>query len=80
MNLGGKNPCSEPKCSISEENCDYREMTVNGTFHLPPSCHQEKSSVFSEQVAVELHFVYVNHCFEMMEVISPTSRAYDWKD
>ena len=55
-------------------------MTVNSTFDLPPSCHQQKSDVFSEQVTVEASFVYVHHCFEIMEVISPTSRAYDWKD
>lgn len=76
----GRTPAANLNVAFPKKTVTIEEMTVNGTFHLPPRCHQEKSDVFSEQVAVELHFVSVNHCFEMMEVISPTSRAYDWKD
>ena len=76
----GRTPAANLNVAFPKKTVTIEGMTVNGTFHLPPSCHQEKSDVFSEQVAVELHFVSVNHCFEMMEVISPTSRAYDWKD
>ena len=75
----GRTPAANPNVAFPKS-VTIEEMTVNSTFHLPPSCHQQKSDVFSEQVAVESYFVYLHHCFEMMEVISPTSRAYDWKD